>query len=185
MRPRESFMSQPIRDLQTMLRVIAKHKGAQDLLIPDGIYGPSTMQAVSDFQKNAGLPPTGSADYLTWKAILDAYIPARINLIEAYPLYAVMNANEQVKAGGENPNIYLVQAMLEVISQTFKSVSSPGFSGILDKSTQASIASFQLLSRLEESGKLDKVTWKYLVLQYPLAASFSVPLKGKRKADKS
>ena len=40
MRPPESFLNQPIRSLQTMLRVIAENNPAHERIIPDGIYGP-------------------------------------------------------------------------------------------------------------------------------------------------
>ena len=46
MRPEESFIGQPIRSLQTMLRTIAEDKAGYQSVIPDGIYGPETMSAV-------------------------------------------------------------------------------------------------------------------------------------------
>ena len=49
MRPVESFVGQPIRSLQTMLRVIAQNDAAHPDVIPDGIYGPETVAAVSAF----------------------------------------------------------------------------------------------------------------------------------------
>ena len=47
MRPPESFIEQPVRSLQTMLRVIAEDDDRFPTVVPDGIYGPTTMQAVS------------------------------------------------------------------------------------------------------------------------------------------
>ena len=177
MRPQETFLAQPIRDLQTMLRVIAKHRGEPLPLIPDGIYGAATMKQVSDFQKRRGLPPTGAADQLTWEAILEEFIPAKVNLRPAEPLHILMNAGIAVKKGDKDPNVFLIQAMLEVLNQRYTSVKSPGFSGILDDRTEASIRSFQILSGLSVTGKLDKLTWKNLALQYPLAASSAAPLQ--------
>lgn len=171
MRPPESFISQPIRDLQTMLRVIAKHKNHPIPLIPDGIYGASTMQAISDFQKEMGLPPTGTADQATWEAILGAYVPAKINQEPAQPIHILMDANQVISKGERNANLFLIQAILEVLSRRFKSVLKPGFSGILDQKTYDSVVSFQDLIGLPETGNIDKVTWKHLALQYPLAAS--------------
>ena len=173
MRPPESFIGQPIRDLQTMLRVIAIHRNLPVPLVPDGIYGASTMQAVSDFQKTAGLPPTGAADQVTWDAILNAYLPAKVSLAPAQPLYLLSNANVTRKSGDEHPNIYIVQAVLQVLSMEFKSILKPSFNGILDRQTGESILSFQVLSGLPATGVLDKITWKNLALQYPLAASLS------------
>ena len=43
MKPGESFVGQPIRALQTMLRVIAENDPSHMTLIPDGIYGPDTV----------------------------------------------------------------------------------------------------------------------------------------------
>ena len=47
MRPPESFVGQPIRSLQTMLRVIAENDPSHPTLVPDGIYGPETVDAVA------------------------------------------------------------------------------------------------------------------------------------------
>ena len=51
MRPPESFIGQPIRSLQTMLRVLAEYDESYLPMIPDGIYGPETMAAVTHFQR--------------------------------------------------------------------------------------------------------------------------------------
>ena len=45
MKPTESLLGQPIRSLQTMLRVLAENDDEYKVLIPDGIYGPDTMAA--------------------------------------------------------------------------------------------------------------------------------------------
>ena len=66
MKPGESFVEQPIRSLQTMLRVIAEDDPRLPDLVPDGIYGQTTMQAVTAFQRLYGLPITGIADQNTW-----------------------------------------------------------------------------------------------------------------------
>ena len=51
MKPETFFTGRPIRSLQTMLRVLGESKGREVTLIPDGIYGPQTMAAVTDFQR--------------------------------------------------------------------------------------------------------------------------------------
>ena len=83
MRPAESFIGQPIRSLQTMLRVIAENDSRQPSVIPDGIYGTNTMTAVSAFQRRSGLPVTGMTDQATWEAIVSAYELALIEVDEA------------------------------------------------------------------------------------------------------
>lgn len=174
MRPRESFVGQPIRSLQTMLRVLAEHDPSYDTLVPDGIYGPATMTAVSKFQRRHGLPVTGVTNQDTWEAILAAYDPALIYITEAQPAEIVLNPNQVIRKGERHPHLYLVQGILKVLSDTYKSVAAPSLSGILDEPTADSIASFQALSALPMSGQLDKRTWKHLALQYPLAVNIQM-----------
>lgn len=173
MRPNESFIAQPIRSLQTMLRVIAESDERQPSVIPDGIYGANTVSAVSSFQRLNGFPVTGIADQNTWDTIVPVYQAALINVAEAEPLWIVLNPNEIIRKDQSNPNLYLVQAILTVLSQTYASIPSPGFSGILDIPTSDSLSSFQEMNRLPITGELDKRTWKYLALQYPMAANIS------------
>lgn len=171
MRPPESFVGQPIRSLQTMLRVLAEDDPSHVRLIPDGIYGPETVYAVSSFQRRHGLPVTGIADQITWETVVAAYEPALVRRAEAYPLFIILNPGETINTGERHPHLYLVQGMLQVLSEQYSSIGRPSMSGILDSSTADSLASFQRLSGLPMTGQLDKHTWKHLVLQYPLAAN--------------
>ena len=171
MRPPESFIGQPIRSLQTMLRVISEDDPSHIRIIPDGIYGPETMAAVSGFQRRHGLPVTGITDQDTWEAIRDHYNDAIVRVDEAYPLFLVLNPGQVIRKGERHPHLYLVQGMLAVLADTYESITRPGMTGILDGPTADSLASFQQLSRLPMTGNLDKHTWKHLALQYPLAAN--------------
>lgn len=171
MRPLESFVGQPIRSLQTMLRVIATQAGDPLPLIPDGIYGAQTMAAVSHFQKNHGLQVTGVTDQATWEAVVAAYEPARINVDAAQSVEVVLNPNQVIRKGQRHSVVLLAQAMLLVLSRVYGSVGTPSQTGVLDNPTSDALASFQMLSRLPMTGELDKRTWKYLALQYPLAAN--------------
>lgn len=184
MRPDETFVGQPIRSLQTMLRYIAESDQRYKSLIPDGIYGPQTAAAVSQFQRIHGLPVTGVTDQVTWDAIHERFIPARINIDPAEPLNIILNPNQVIRKGERHPNVNIAQAILYVLSEVYKSISEPTKSGILDDITADSIASFQMLSDIPMTGDLDKLTWKHLALQYPLASNLqiqSAPLNRQRE----
>ena len=174
MRPEESFISQPIRSLQTMLRVIAENNPRHERIVPDGIYGPETVSAVSTFQRLHGLPVTGVADNATWDRIVGTYDEAIIEQDQAHPLWIVLNPGQIIRKGERHPNLYLVQAMLTVLSEYYESIAKPEFTGILDNSTADALSTFQELSGLPVSGNLDKHTWKHLALQYPLAANLQL-----------
>lgn len=171
MRPAESFVGQPIRSLQTMLRVLGEQDDNYVRIVPDGIYGPETVRAVSAFQRRHGLPVTGITDQPTWEAIVGRYEPALIELDEAHPLYAVLNPKQVIRRGERHPNIHLVQAMLTVLSEIYENFNKLPNTGVLDEATADALEIFQELNGLPISGNLDKKTWKHLVLHYPLAAN--------------
>lgn len=169
MRPVESFVGQPIRSLQTMLRVIAENDPRHETIVPDGIYGPETISAVSAFQRLHGLQVTGITDQPTWEAIVAQYKPALINIDEAQPIEVILNPNQIVRRGERHPVIYLTQGILAVLSEVHQSIAAPGMNGILDTATADSLSSFQQLHSLPMTGELDKQTWQLLALQFPLA----------------
>lgn len=171
MRPGESFVGQPIRSLQTMLRVLAEHDDRYETVVPDGVYSPQTASAVSRFQRNHGLPMTGVTDQQTWEEIVRRYEPALIFVDEAQPVEIILNPNESLIRGDSSPYLYVAQALLIVLAEVYSSITAPISSGILDEATADALSSFQALSGLPVTGELDKHTWKHLALHFPLAAN--------------
>lgn len=180
MRPDESFIQQPIRSLQTMLRVLSERDERYPTVIPDGIYGQSTVSAISNFQRIHGLPVTGVTDQNTWDRIVAEFEPALIHVTEAQPLEIILNPNEVLRRGDESPYLYVAQALLLVLSQVYASIPRPGQNGMLDEVTADSLSTFQALSGLPMSGELDKITWQQLALHFPLAANLG---KGRTQAE--
>ena len=180
MRPGESFVSQPIRSLQTMLRTLAEFDDRYQTVVPDGVYSPQTMRAVAQFQRNHGLPVTGVTDQATWEAIVDRYEPALIFVDQAQPVEIILNPNEVLVLGDSSPYLYVAQALLLVLSQVYGSVGTPSMTGVLDAATADSLSSFQSLTGLPSTGNLDKHTWKHLALHFPLAANLG---KGQTQAE--
>jgi peptidoglycan hydrolase-like protein with peptidoglycan-binding domain len=170
MRPEESFVSQPIRSLQTMLRVIAESDRSLPTVVPDGIYGPTTMGAVTAFQRKYGLPMTGVADQATWDRIAAVYEPALILVDKAEPIQIVMNPNQVFVQGESSPYLYLLQSMLIQLSIENDTIPAPDHTGVLDSSTGEALIAFQALAGLPETGELDKITWKHIVNQFSLSA---------------
>ena len=173
MKPDESFVGQPVRSLQTMLRVLGEYDPRYERVIPDGIYGRQTIRAVSTFQRNHGLPVTGISDQDTWERIVAVYEPALIELDSAQPLEIILNPKERIGKGQYSPYLFVVQAVLTVLSDSYHSIGRPSYTGVLDEATSDALASFQALTGLPMTGELDKVTWKHLALHFPLAANLN------------
>lgn len=177
MRPGESFIDQPVRSLQTMLRVIAEDDSRLPTVIPDGIYGPDTMHAVSSFQRRNGLPVTGIADQLLWDTAVQAYEDALIRIGPAQPIEIIMDPGQVFVLGDSSPYIYLLQSMLTQLSKDHNTIQPPNHNGILDESTAAALTAFQLLADLPPDGSLDKITWKHLVNQFTLNAHHNTAIQ--------
>ena len=171
MRPEESFVEQPVRSLQTMLRVIAEDDPRLPTLIPDGIYGPSTMIAVTAFQRREGIPITGITDENTWNQIAAAYEPALIRVGKAEPIEILLEPGQIIILGQSSPYVYLLQGMLAQLSKDHPDITLPGFEGVLDPETASSLRGFQRLAGLPETGTLDRITWHHLVRQFTLNAA--------------
>ena len=173
MKPGESFVEQPIRSLQTMLRVIAEDDPRLPTVVPDGIYGPTTMQAISAFQRLYGLPITGITDQTTWDRIVAVYEPALIRIGPAEPIEIIMEPGQVFVLGESNAYIYLLQGILTQLANENPNITLPSNNGVLDDPTSQALAAFQLLAGLPPTGELDKITWKYLTLHFSLNAEES------------
>lgn len=169
MRPAESFVAQPVRSLQTMLRVLSMDDSRSPSVIPDGIYGPDTMNAVSSFQRRNGLASTGVTDQQTWDRIVDAYEQALIRIGKAQYIEILIDPGEVFREGDSDPYIYLAQAMLSHLSEN-EDWNASEVTGTFDPLTKENLLYFQKLSGLDETGELDRITWKHLVHHFTLSA---------------
>ena len=170
MKPAESFVDQPIRSLQTMLRTIASIEPSQINVMPDGFYGSQTAAAVRSFQRRQGLPVTGVADQATHERIVQEYRRAWIEASKAQPVQITLDPGQVIRRGEKNNHIWLVQSMLTVLHLLDPAIPAPGHSGVLDPATSEAVAAFQTLAGLPPTGEIDKRTWKDLALYYALAA---------------
>ena len=170
MRPPESFIQQPVRSLQTMLRVLSEDDESLPTVIPDGIYGQTTMGAVTEFQRREGLPMTGVTDQTTWDRIVLRYEDALIRVDKAEPVEIILDPGQVLIPGDEGPYIYLMQTLLIVLAQDHNDIIAPTHTGIFDRETETALTAFQLLAGLEPTGQLDKITWKNLSRHFTLNA---------------
>lgn len=170
MKPGESFVGQPIRSLQTMLRVIAEDGGYIPTVVPDGIYGPGTMSSVAAFQRYHGLPVSGVTDQATWEKVAEIYDLAIVNIGKTEPIEVLFEPGQVFKLGDSGPYLYLTQSMLIWLALDHLTIPEPNHTGVLDRETADALRAFQLLSGLPETGELDRNTWKNLSKQFTLSA---------------
>jgi len=166
MRPNESFVEQPVRSLQTMLRVLAEDDPRYISVVPDGIYGPATVQAVAAFQRQNELLATGTTDQRTWDAIVSRYEAALLRVDKAEPIEILLDPGEVLRRGDNGPYVFLLQSLLIYLSQDHVSIRTPNHTGIFDDETAEALQDFQKLAELSETGELDRVSWKHIARHF-------------------
>ena len=63
-----------VRTVQEQLNRISQNYPAIEKLPADGVYGPATQAAVTEFQKIFHLPQTGSVDFAGWYEISNVFV---------------------------------------------------------------------------------------------------------------
>lgn len=165
-----AFHGKPVRSLQTMLRLIAAANPEISTVIPDGVYGMSTMRAVTSLQRYARLPATGVVDLATWNEIISMYYDAAEDLLSPQALEIFLQPGQRIVPGEENQHIHLVQAMFRAIGSLVAEVPPVEPNGRNDKATTQAIIWLQEISDLPATGELDRRTWRYLVGLYRITA---------------
>ena len=168
MRPEESFVGQPVRSLQTMLRLLSYEDPRLPTVVPDGIYGPGTVQAVNAFQRTHVLPETGVADQETWDAIADAYSAARADQQSSIPLEIQLDPGGCINPGDCHPYVYLLQTILLLLSMDCPNIDAPKHTGVMDECTVQALKQFQKLCGIEETGVADKAAVRHLAAHFAL-----------------
>lgn len=156
----------PIRFLQTMLRLLQVNEGQQRQVIPDGIYGQATTDAVRSFQRTHELPVTGATDLATWNAISRAYQTAMVEQSQAEPLQIVLQPQQVLKQGSQNSHLLLMQAMLATLCRYYPEMPCVRVNGAMDAQCCNCVRWLQKRFGLPVTGDIDRHTWQSLSRLY-------------------
>lgn len=164
----------PILEIQQILRNIECFEDGRSSIRLTGTYNEETRQGVGRFQEKYGLPVTGNVDSATWlvlqavdRATRDAQALARaVYLLPRDPEYAIY-------PGTRDDAVYIIQHMINVISQEYDAIPPLEFSGIYDEATENAVKEFQRINLLESSGILDNNTFNRLADEYERINSYN------------
>lgn len=157
----------PVTTVQYYLNVIAYFNPNLNVFPIDGVFGPSTVNAVNAFQSFYGLPVTGVIDRETWDLIEEIYRQIEESLPEgyseglakAYPGYILSE-------GMEGPDVRDLQTYLSLISQNIEGIPPVEVDGIFGPATTAAVRAFQSLYGIPVNGAVGPATWFYIGNEY-------------------
>jgi peptidoglycan hydrolase-like protein with peptidoglycan-binding domain len=154
--------------IQQWLRTLALSGFPLPLVIPDGIYGETTKEAVSIFQALSGIAATGKVDYVTWLALRDDYnkAVAAASLSRAIYPFEYQFRERTLSRGDQTPLVYIIQAMLAELISVYTILSEQGISGVYDEETAENVKKLQQVWQLPPSGNIDRETWNNLADAY-------------------
>lgn len=150
-----------IKELQKMLYGLCLLDERLHEIIPSGIYGKDTAYAVKAYQQTRGLRPTGEVNAATWKNISDEYLERIGNHAEPIDAYPANTLN--ISRNDEGLAVYIIQAMLRLLSVSFSNLGDVAVTGRYDADTENAVREFQKLSGQRPTGKTDKATWNLLL----------------------
>ena len=156
----------PIRNLQVFLRTISRRYPSIPQVVPDGIYGETTQNAVKAFQDTFSLEPTGVTDNSTWDRIVSVYKQTELSFENGKKVGIYPEQGLDENHHSYYPTVIIIQSMLYALSQQFDNISRPSVNGILDAQTGESIKSLQLACGLNPDGNITKNFWNFLAAVY-------------------
>ena len=166
----EDYINHPVRSLQTMLQVLSTIFSDLPNVNPDGIYGQSTKNAVSAFQRRVGLPATGLADNTTWNHLADNYLRHAPKVLPPEPLRIVWQPMQTIAPGEKNLHLYLIQAMMAALGTLYAGANPPAVTGVYDAATERAVLRLQARFGLPQTGIIDQRFWGYLTRLYTISA---------------
>lgn len=136
-------------------------------LIIDGIYGPSTEDAVRSVQRTFGLPITGTVDLNTWETLYRTYL----GFVSTIPLkYVEGNVipypGIPLRLGSSSDAVRVLQEYLNYIATIFTELPTIPVTGYFGSQTQDAVLAFQRRFGIEPTGTVAAATWFAITTLY-------------------
>lgn len=152
---------QHIFELQRYLHAISLMNRKIPNVVPDGVYGSQTAEAVRAFQREYNLPETGTADFSTWNKIVAVYKEMFRMKPVSYP--AFQSEKFICEKGAEGKLVYIIQTLLYGMGQSYDNFPKIKVCGHFNEETASVVMNFQKICSLPANGKVDCTTWNMLV----------------------
>lgn len=159
---------QPVRDLQYMLDILSQRYPGLPAVLPDGIFGEQTLEAVMLFQRDFHPPVTGRVDGGTWNAIAEKYREAQVQSGPPGLLSVLPHGEFSIEEGDTPEQTRLIQAMFSSLARVLSNFRDDPGDGSHTGATVENTKALQRVAGLPETGSIDRPTWAFLTRLYHL-----------------
>lgn len=155
-------------ELQQRLRNISKvHKDVPSV-IPDGIFGEETENAVRAFQRKFGFSETGVVDFEIWDRINEEGKKALFVLSEPNQVISIKNEDLPLVIGQIGREVHTLNLMLRRLGELYSNFRSENTGDEFTAETEREVRKWQKVIGHEITGEVDKLTWNRLAEHYLL-----------------
>lgn len=149
-----------VNNVQYLIAYLAQFYDTIPTVAVDGIYGPSTTNAVRELQRTFDLPITGNVDLATWDIMYRTYqgflatIPFKYIEGNVLPYPGV-----PLRLGAESSSVRVLQEYINFIAEFYPEINAVTPTGYFGTQTQRSVVALQNLFGIEPSGTVGAATW--------------------------
>lgn len=158
----------PVRNIQTMLREISTVDSRIPVVIPDGVFGQRTKDAVIKIQETADITADGIVDLITFEEIVTRY---RSSLKKnALPRKAglFITSDTVILPDDENEHLYTIKSMLKNIATRFSNIDLIEINNIHDDESVLIVKEIQRLSGIDDNGEINNETLNIISYLYEI-----------------
>ncbi len=167
---REGDSGRDVGVIQTALNQISENYTAIPKISPvDGNFGPSTTEAVLEFQRIFNLTPDGIVGKNTWYRLIYLYVSLRRLAelrSEGQTIFATgLEYPEALGPGDTGSDVQVVQYLIALISVFNPYIPEVDITGVYNDNTRNAVIAIQRENGLPETGIVDASTWEYIYSQ--------------------
>ena len=154
-----------VRVVQYYLRVIATYYNTIPSVEVNGVFDPSTEEAVRAFQRAFDLTADGIVGRQTWQKMEDVYesILTSTALIDGG---VILFPGRVLQSGFQGEDVAILQEYLAYIATTYSSIPAPGVTGVYGMETVQAVEAFQQEFGLPVTGTVGVTTWDAIATLY-------------------
>lgn len=160
-----------VQTIQTYLNRIRRNYPAIPAITDEtGVFGESTRAAVTKFQSIFNLAADGIVGKATWYKISSLYTAVtRLAELDSEGTslgIGTVPPSTVLRQGSRGQDVITLQYLLDVISEYYSGIPSPGQDGIFGNNTREAVAAFQRQMGLVADGVVGPATWDSLYRTY-------------------